>query len=335
MNTLAVIIPAYNTAISLERLLQIIQRQLINGVEVIVVDDGSTDDTFEIAQRFESSAIHVVHQEKSGVSAARNRGIIECNAKYIWFVDADDEVLPNAISVICNAINQHPCDCYLFGIEKRCGITKEIIANSKTEQLSSIVEIAQRFDVLFSQNLLNPLWNKVFDRTVIEKHNLRFKKMVSGEDAEFVLRFFAHAQSMCVMTDVLYRYFTLSSTSSTHKFQPSFVDDHKKMFIALREYCQISGVSALSIRRRWAYEAAMGFRWNIFNSLGDKRSYHSFSQKMKKEKSQLTDLLGLLDNVPSISGLRALALKTSLFTYMFITFKLFLASFRAGTRNHE
>lgn len=327
-NLLSLVIPAYNASTSLEHLLRLIQEQLVNGVDVVVVDDGSTDETLEIAQRFVSSDIRVVHQENGGVSAARNRGIEESNAEFIWFVDADDEILPNAIGLICNRIQQYPCDCYLFGLEKRFGNITKTIANSNAEHLSSMNEIVQRFDVLFSQNLLNPLWNKIFSKNIIEKNDLRFKKMVSGEDAEFVLRFYAQAQTMYVMTDVLYRYMVLSNTSSSRTFQPKYIQDHEQMFEALNDYSTTTGASVTEIRKSWRYETAMGFRWNVYNEMGDQCNFRSFSQKMKREKYRLEELLELVDGERTTGGLRSLVLKTSFFSYMFISLRVQFGNMR-------
>ena len=106
MRRLGIVIPAYNVAFPLKRLLKQIEEQLTDDVSVVVVDDGSADDTLHVAKQFESEAVRVLHKENGGVGSARNLGIEECDSEYIWFVDADDEIAPNAIAILLKAPRQ-------------------------------------------------------------------------------------------------------------------------------------------------------------------------------------------------------------------------------------
>lgn len=251
MRRLGIVIPAYNVAFPLKRLLQQIEEQLTDDVAVVVVDDGSADDTLQVAKQFESEAVRVLHKENGGVGSARNLGIEECDSEYIWFVDADDGIAPNAVAALLKAIGEKPSDCYLFGFDKLRGKSAETIVNSEAKSYDTSREMAENFDRLFGENLLNPLWNKLFRMEIIEREDLRFSSIPSGEDAEFVLRFLSHAQSMDVLTDVLYRYRLLSDTSSAHKSHPDYIGDHRQMFIALTDYCDETGASAMAVKTRW------------------------------------------------------------------------------------
>ena len=98
MRRLGIVIPAYNVAFPLKRALQQIEEQLTDDVAVVVVDDGSADDTLQVAKQFGSEAVRVLHKENGGVGSARNLGIKECDSEYIWFVDADDGIAPHVSS---------------------------------------------------------------------------------------------------------------------------------------------------------------------------------------------------------------------------------------------
>lgn len=102
----SVIVPAYNAEASLERTLSSLLAQDYEPLEVIVVDDGSTDGTAEVAARFPD--VVVVRQENAGPSAARNRGVEAANGEFVAFVDADDEVPANKVSVQVSYLLEHP-----------------------------------------------------------------------------------------------------------------------------------------------------------------------------------------------------------------------------------
>ena len=177
MRRLGIVIPAYTVAFPLKRLLQQIEEQLTDDVAVVVVDDGSSDNTLQVAKQFESEAVRVLHKENGE----------ECDSEYIWFVDADDGIAPNAIAILLKAIGKSARDCYLFGFDKLRGKSVETIVNSEAKSYDTSREMAGNFDRLFGENLLNPLWNKLFRKEIIEREDLRFSSIPSGEDAEFVL----------------------------------------------------------------------------------------------------------------------------------------------------
>lgn len=112
--TLSVIVPAYNAQAFIERCLAAIAGQLTAAHELLVVDDGSRDDTFAIANavraRHPGLAIRILRQPNGGVSVARNRGLAEARGDYIAFVDADDLLLPGSLARLDGVIEQHRPD---------------------------------------------------------------------------------------------------------------------------------------------------------------------------------------------------------------------------------
>jgi glycosyltransferase involved in cell wall biosynthesis len=100
-----VVIACYNSAQYLAKTLTSVARQTYPRIEVIVVDDGSTDATATIAQSF---PVTYVHQKNQGVSVARNAGIVHCSGEYIQFLDHDDLLLPEAIETGVKLLEQHP-----------------------------------------------------------------------------------------------------------------------------------------------------------------------------------------------------------------------------------
>ncbi|MEM6256035.1 MAG: glycosyltransferase [Cyanobacteria bacterium P01_D01_bin.156] len=112
MTHVSVIVPLYNKAKFVRRTVDSILAQTMADFEVIVVDDGSTDDGRTIVSGIDDSRIRLVHQANQGPGAARNRGLALANGNYIAFLDADDEWLPNFLETTLNHLKQHP-DCAL------------------------------------------------------------------------------------------------------------------------------------------------------------------------------------------------------------------------------
>jgi len=102
------VVAAYNAEHFIEETLKSVLAQSLNNIEVIVIDDGSTDSTCAILRRFSDPRLRVFHQKNSGVSAARNAGLVAANAPYVFFLDADDVLLPDALSRMVEVLDAMP-----------------------------------------------------------------------------------------------------------------------------------------------------------------------------------------------------------------------------------
>ena len=108
MNSVTVIIPTYNSAILLPRCLNSVFSQTFKPTEVIVIDDGSTDNTQQLLCSFSNNQIRVIVQDNQGPAAARNRGLKAATGKYVAFLDADDYLEPQFIETTVSFLEQHP-----------------------------------------------------------------------------------------------------------------------------------------------------------------------------------------------------------------------------------
>lgn len=117
---ISVVIPLYNKAASIERAVRSVLSQTYRDFEIIVIDDGSTDDGSAIVKRIEDKRIRVIQQPNGGVSAARNRGIAEARGKYVALLDADDEWKPDYLAIQMMLAEKYPeCSVYATGYEMR------------------------------------------------------------------------------------------------------------------------------------------------------------------------------------------------------------------------
>ncbi|PAU68998.1 glycosyltransferase family 2 protein [Bifidobacterium criceti] len=321
MKTLSIVIPAYNTGEHIAKLMTQLTSQANDEVEVLVIDDGSKDNTLHIAKRYANEYIRVIHQANQGVGPTRNHGIEKSNARYVWFVDADDSIADNAIELILRTIHEHPVDCYVFGYEKIFANKKTIVSNSQSIEYGSIRSIAQNFDRIFSESLVNVLWNKIFKLSVIKNNDIRAKKLRSGQDAEFCLRFFAHAESLYVCNQPIYKYVLMSSSSSSFKFQDTFFADQEAMYAALNDYERKTHAYVRGIKEFWKLHAAIGFYKNCYNSLPVKR-YRPFRKVVKAHMPEYRRMIESLECTTSSFDIRQLVSASPFLSYLYIKRKI-------------
>ena len=200
----SVIIPAYNAAVFIESTINSLLCQTYENFEIIVVNDGSVDNTLDIVTRIaeKDPRVKVFTQENGGVSAARNTALSKASGEYITYVDADDSLPKNAIETMVNLMRDdvdfvvcsHNEIRFLTTphIEKPCEYTKQEI-NDKFIEFDSVVWWP---------------WGKLFRRSVIEENNLRYDTSISfGEDHVFNLLYAKHIKGKAVVSDkVAYNY---------------------------------------------------------------------------------------------------------------------------------
>ena len=218
---LSIVVPNYNKEKYIGKLLSQLKQQLVDGVEVIVVDDCSTDNSWNIIQEYKDVFKTIRHDKNSWISRTRNRGIEESCGEYITFIDSDDTIKPNFIELILRHIESNR-DGYFFDYDISCPYNIEHI----TKEYNSMV------------------WTKVYKREVLDKHNIRFDeeyytRYVLCEDLDFNCHF------LNVTTDIEkldipiinYNYGDMESVSNSKmlpgKSKPwvdSFIESHEDIY---------------------------------------------------------------------------------------------------------
>ena len=129
----SVVIPCYNQAYFLGQAIESVLGQSYHPIEIIVVNDGSIDNTREIAARYPN--VRYAEQRNQGLSAARNTGIRESAGSYVVFLDADDRLLPNGIKTGIECFNNHPESAFVFGAYRRIGAEGIAVGKPITNQI--------------------------------------------------------------------------------------------------------------------------------------------------------------------------------------------------------
>lgn len=224
----SILIPCYNAAAFLPQCLDSIVNQTYQHLQVVVVDDGSEDNTLEIALQYAGKYpyIEVYHQENAGVAIARNKLISHATGDYVLFVDSDDWIELNMVERMLKAVIDLNVDiavCSLFW-EKTEGTLKLHVSDHQytlegTENLARLL--------LMHKEFTGSLWNKLISRKFYE--SLTFRKDIwYGEDCLFLWQVLNRGvQKICFMPDCLYHYRMNEQSISYEKFNYKKMSGHE------------------------------------------------------------------------------------------------------------
>ena len=190
---ISIIIPVYNVAHYLEKSIGSVYNQglLENEFEVIIVDDGSTDDSLIVEQNFtkEKNNVLIVSQKNKGLGGARNTGIENAKGDYILFLDADDWILPNVLPNIIEIASENQLEILEFGAQ---GIDLDGTIKYDIRKKSNL--IMNGIDYYNSVRYMNSACNKIYKKDFLISNNLFFLEKIFIEDFEFNTRVFCKAK---------------------------------------------------------------------------------------------------------------------------------------------
>ena len=220
---ISIIIPVYNASPYLEKCVKSIQKQTIYDWELILVDDGSKDDSGEICDRLaaEDMRIRVVHQKNRGVSAARNAGLNMARGEYVMFVDSDDWTEPDLCETLLSYIKDSDvviCGYYFIYSQ---GNVKNVFSGDRVQGTVRTI-LYQYFDELYPKGLLNSPCSKLYKKSLLKKQMFH-SDVALGEDLLFNLEYFAKCHTITVLPYAGYNYNCMNESSATKKFRESDV----------------------------------------------------------------------------------------------------------------
>lgn len=229
----SIIVPVYNEEKYLTQCLESIANQTMSSIEVICVDDGSTDNSLSIINEYvqNDNRFKALIQDNLGAGAARNKGIEIATGKYLMFLDADDYFSKDMIEICLKTIESERSDIVIFSAKKydmRTGKT-EVMPWSLKRALCPTFSPFSASDM--SKYIFNAFqnwpWNKMFRASFINKHKLFFQEIPRTNDMAFVCTSLVLAKKISILSIPLttYRTGTATSLQSTNdKFPCSFWD---------------------------------------------------------------------------------------------------------------
>ena len=239
----SIIVPVYNTAEYLWECFASISAQTQKEIEVIAINDGSTDNSLQILEEIKKDHPEMIifSQKNMGLGSARNQGIELANGEFIYFLDSDDCLIDNAMDVCYECAKNHNLDMVMFDAESFGDLTEERQHAYDRAQI-----IKEREYVFSGEEFANKYWLKRFcpnaflfysASRLIKNHGLRFLDKIYYEDNEFYCKIMAKAQRTMYIPQKLYRRRYRESSIATSQFDRFLAESYLMMIQAVdRQY---------------------------------------------------------------------------------------------------
>ncbi len=206
----SVIVPVYNVEPYLGPCLESLRAQTYPDLEVLLVNDGSTDGSRELcaAMARADRRFHLIDQANAGVSAARNAGLARASGKYLQFVDGDDRLSPQATETLVHSAESTGADLVITHFIRVDGERQARQGHIKGRRLLTRQEFAQEMVKAPANYYYGVLWNKLYRRSIVSAQGLSFDPEVSwGEDFLFNLEYIRHVRLVSAVPEAIYFYY--------------------------------------------------------------------------------------------------------------------------------
>ncbi len=250
---ISVVVPVYNVASYLEKCLDSILAQTFQDMEVIVVDDGATDGSGAICDRYarQDPRVRVIHQANGGLSAARNCGIEHASGTYIGFVDSDDYIAPDMYETLLGLLTSQRADiamCALYdmydGQPVKVNTTEQVMTVGREEAMKIVLEAE-----IVSVTAVNKLYRRSLFDTV------RYPVGKTAEDAFVIIELLDLCDTVVITSAQKYYYIHRGNSITSRSFNPHTLDTieayRKNAALIERKYPQLRDTAEM--RLCWAY----------------------------------------------------------------------------------
>ena len=216
MSLVSLIIPIYNAQTYLRRCLTSAMEQTFQDMEIILVNDGSTDGSLDICREYEKKdpRFRVIDKENTGVSDSRNQAINAAHGIYLQFLDSDDWLTPDATEIFVHAALKYDCDLVItdfYRVDKAVFTEKQHIRERGLLTRTQFAEYMMQDPADFYYGVL---WNKLFKKSIIEEHDLHMDPNLQWcEDFLFNLSFIRYADRFTAIQTPVYYDMAISSVT--------------------------------------------------------------------------------------------------------------------------
>lgn len=227
---ISVIIPVYNVENYLHVCLESLIAQTVKDFEIILINDGSTDNSLAICNEYSNRLQNckVINKLNSGVSDSRNLGIDIATGEFIYFMDSDDFVTSDFIRILKSQSTENECIVFRYNKVNRFGKIKKTSNKYLFKHLNSTNDLFQLFSNIQSGNCLT-VWNKIIKRSFLLQNNIRFRLFKNAEDFIFSLDIYLNTKKILFIDDILYNY-RVVPTSHKHSENYNLL---KNQFVSL------------------------------------------------------------------------------------------------------
>lgn len=298
---LSIIIPVYNTEKYIGQCIDSIIQNDISNVEIIIIDDGSTDKSLKIIKKYANRyhQINVYKEKNKGVSVARNKGLQYSKGKWIWFLDSDDTIFPDALRYIKNEISRFDFDILIFGF---CQYENKIVDLKDSAAINKF----QAMESLLQPRYASYPWNKIIKKKLINNTIVFPVNMIYTEDLATMYKIYERAEKIRISSSQLYFYRSKEECYST-SLTPKQIKDAAQSHIDIYNFFYNNYPDLASKIKNETLVCILSY-------------FHTLNHKQVKENTSMIDIV--LNNI-NISKLN-LRYKIEVFSfkYCFPLFKL-------------
>ena len=249
MSKISIIIPMYNAKEYIARCLESVINQSFSDIEIIIVNDGSTDESLEICRKYAKidERIIILNKDNNGVSVAINQGMNEATGEYVMFLDSDYWIDENMCQDLYKRISECHADiCFCNNIKEYgnrseyidFGCLKDVINLDEIKEV--ILSLIEEKDIKIAhrrETFRGPC-AKLYKRSIIIDNNITFKRELAiGEDLVFNLEYLKYCEKIVVEKKFLYHY-RVNLYSTTKRYRENAWDTYRKLLVILEEYLE-------------------------------------------------------------------------------------------------
>lgn len=262
--TVSIIIPAYNVDQYIERAIKSCIDQTYKDIQIIIINDGSTDLTQNVINQFTDSRILKLEQENKGVSAARNYGLDQSLGELCIFLDGDDWLEKDAIQSLISVYKKEKC--FIFSTYKDAFIEEDDI---RTDETLAMIGPEGRIQWMGYQQsyrpylAINSSCYKLFDMRIIRNNSIRFDETISnGEDGLFNCLYLQHIKSIYYIPKQLWVILDRQGSASRDTFKSSQLS----ILRAIDQMSEVSTVDDTSYFKKYKCERVYYYAWQLIRS---------------------------------------------------------------------
>jgi len=256
MPKISVIIPVYNVEQYLSQCLESVVSQTLSDIEIVVVDDGSPDESSKIYQSYadKDSRIIIVKKENAGVSKARNTGLMHATGDWVIFIDSDDWMATDACEILYreavnNDVDMVIADVYIHH-EKSVNERVHVFSESFVSEDRKLIKQYKKSIIGYAYNPkpykkctmptgLGGPWNKLVKRSILSENNILYDSYVNGifDDCLFSLEVLEHVKKIAYVACPVY-YYRMVATSLLHRYKANILDTNYRIFERIQKHIQ-------------------------------------------------------------------------------------------------
>lgn len=283
MPKLSIILPCYNVEKYISKSIQSVLNQTFTDFELLVVIDGSPDNSKAIAETFSDERITIYEKPNGGLSDARNYGLERAKGEFVYFMDSDDWIEPDLAEKTVNVLEKQNLDLIIFGYIQENEDEEGNLISSKSVIPAKAVYYKKNKDLKLDHNIVGLLgyaWNKVYRRSFLEKHNLKFEKGTSlVEDILFNTQVYSNTESLYFMEKAFYHYYNRPVVTLIKQFHKDSFELKLRRHDSLTRFFKNWNLDIINKQDLLGISIVSGIRYCIHNMFSFKNDM-SFTEKV-------------------------------------------------------